>query len=403
MVTINGIPVFDARIDEEGLGMTCVSLVDAPAVLTDFQTFAEKGKRLMYSVQSEEKHTIYGVIMRADFPIYRYDEGRGEFYIVYKADTIRMMAERYLSEYRQSAVTIHHIENAFVGANMVQWFIKDSAKGINPEGFEDIADGSLFAEYHITDENLWNQIKEGTFKGFSLEGYFDLVPETDAEATATIVDKLKGRFKNMSKLTERVKAMMERLLIEMGSMTTDKGVIFWDTDADLQVGDSVFMQDDAQERFPAPAETYRTEDGVEIVVEGGKVTAINVVAVQMEEQTAPAPEAQVETPAETPVETPADPAPEAEPEPQVETPAETPVETPATPEVEENPLEGENTALRAENDAYRTRIAELEARVAELEAMPVATPLHEEEVPSFTAGIKTNDKGLNRLAGILGK
>ena len=32
---------------------------------------------------------------------------------------------------------------------MVQWFLKDGDRGLSPDGFGDIADGSLFAEFHV--------------------------------------------------------------------------------------------------------------------------------------------------------------------------------------------------------------------------------------------------------------
>lgn len=83
MVTINDIPVFDAVIQGEDEGMMRISLVDAPAVMSDFQKFHDDEKPQMFSVENEEKRLVYGVIMRADFPIYRYERKYGEYYIIY--------------------------------------------------------------------------------------------------------------------------------------------------------------------------------------------------------------------------------------------------------------------------------------------------------------------------------
>ena len=62
---------------------------------------------------------------------------------------------------------------------MVQFFIKDSTRGVSPAGFDDIADGSLFAEFHILNDDVWEAVKDGTYKGFSLEGVFDFQPEPE--------------------------------------------------------------------------------------------------------------------------------------------------------------------------------------------------------------------------------
>ena len=51
-------------------------------------------------------------------------------------------------------------------------FIKDTNKGINPAGFDDISDGSLFATFKVRNPKVWEYIKNGTFKGFSIEGLF---------------------------------------------------------------------------------------------------------------------------------------------------------------------------------------------------------------------------------------
>ena len=184
IVTIDGIPVYQATMDGDDTRMLRISLVDDPAVQSDFLKFsAQPPRRQLYSVTDEEKRLVRGVVMRADFPIYRRDERMGEYYIIYKADTIRTMAEKYLVEGRQNDVNLMHEEGSDVdGVQLIQWFLKDAAAGISPEGFDDIADGSLFAEFHIVNDDVWAAVKAGTYKGFSLEGIFDLVPETDADS-----------------------------------------------------------------------------------------------------------------------------------------------------------------------------------------------------------------------------
>ena len=161
--------------------MMKISLVDDPAVMSDFLAFDNHRKMQMYSVTDDARRLVRGVVMRADFPIYRRDDRLGEYYIIYKPETIRLMAEKYLAESRQNDVNVMHSTDVD-GVQMVQYFIKDSARGVNPTGFEDIADGSLFAEFHILNDEVWEAVKDGTYKGFSLEGVFDFIPEPDVAA-----------------------------------------------------------------------------------------------------------------------------------------------------------------------------------------------------------------------------
>ena len=318
IVRIDGIPVYDAVVDGEDTGMLKISLVDAPAVMSDFLAFsAEERKKVtqLYKVADEEKRLVFGVVMRADFPIYRRDkqpDGKDfEYYIIYKADTIRAMAEKYLLESRQNNVNLQHEEGSDVdGVQMVQYFIKDSGKGLAPDGFDDIADGSLFAEFHVENDDVWEDIKAGTYKGFSLEGIFNLVPERDADEVRRIVDELDGKFNEqpiptnkMSKLA-RLKAAITRILAEFGSVTTDKGVLAWDGDEDLKAGDRVYIVDEEGNRTEAEDGEYTTEDQKVIVVADGAVSEIRDPEAEVApegEQEAPAEEeATVEAEAEAP-------------------------------------------------------------------------------------------------------
>ena len=125
IVTIGGIPVYDAIISDAETGMFKISLVDDPAVMSNFQAFDKQHIPQMYAIQDEEKRLVRGVVMRANFPIYRRDERMGEYYIIYKAEQIRIMAEKYLAESRQNDVNLMHHEDSNVdGVQMVQYFIK---------------------------------------------------------------------------------------------------------------------------------------------------------------------------------------------------------------------------------------------------------------------------------------
>ena len=287
IVTIGGIPVYDAIISDEETGMFKISLVDDPAVMSNFQAFDADRKRMLYAIQDEEKRLVRGCIMRADFPIYRRDSKMGEYYIIYKADTIRAMAEKYLLEGRQNDVNLMHEEGSDVdGVQMVQYFIKGD--GIQVDGFDDCADGSLFGEFHVTNDDIWNEIKAGTYKGFSLEGVFDLVPEQDKDDVKAIVDSLDGAFKrlfknykNMSKL-RRLKETLAKLLQEFGNVTTDKGVLSWDGEEDLKEGDLVYVEDSEGNRTPAEDGDYKTDDNKVIVVVDGKVSEIKDAEAEVE-------------------------------------------------------------------------------------------------------------------------
>lgn len=283
MTTIDGIPVYRVLVDDENDGMVRVSLVDDPAVMSDFQAFSRQEPAQLFAVQDEEKRLVRGVVARADFPVLRRNERLGEHFIIFPASTIREMAEKYLTEGRADRVDLMHDREDREGIHLVQWFIKDTAAGVAPAGFDDIADGSLFAEYKIDSDDVWQQIKDGTFKGFSMEVFYTLTPENDLGYVEDAVEDADAMFeriiealssKDMNLNKTNLLRKLGRILASFASVTTDKGVLAWDGDEDLKAGDRVYIEDADGNRAEAADGDYRTEDGKVIVVVDGAVAEI---------------------------------------------------------------------------------------------------------------------------------
>ena len=351
MTEFNGLPLYRAVFPEEADGILRVSLVDRPAVESDFMFFAKAEKVQMYSVTDEEKRLVRGVILRADYPIYRVDPFLGEFYITFGKEEIRELAEKYLYDGRQNRVNIMHERNSDVlGVNLRQIFIKDSANGIAPKGFDDIADGSLFGEYHVTNNEVWEAVKAGTYKGFSVE----------------IVGQIKpNEFSKPKPKNNMIKAIFKKFMVELASVTTDKGILVWDGDEDLKAGDAVYIEEDGQST-PAPDGDYTVEDGKIIKVADGKVAEIVDPKAEVDEEEKPAEEEMAEEPTEE------------------EKPAE---ETPD--------YKADIEALKAEVDKLKADIEALKEGVEKFSKAPAAAPAHEE----FRKG-ELPERGISNAARI---
>lgn len=188
------LPIYEATIEGIEDGIYTISLVDCPAVENDFFYFKKEEKALNFKVENEEKRLILGVIMRADYPIYRISPLGEGYYIRFSKETIEKMAEKMLLESTHNNVNLQHNPNNYVeNVHLREVFIKDIDKGINPKGFENIENGSLFGVYKVENDEVWASIKNGEFKGFSLEGYFSSyeVKEDDETLLSDICDLLK--------------------------------------------------------------------------------------------------------------------------------------------------------------------------------------------------------------------
>lgn len=172
------LPIYQIAITDSIDGMTAISLVDRPAVETDFLCFRAEHPVLHMKVQDSVKHCITGVAILADTPIYRINPDGYEYAVVFTKDCIRQLVEKYSQDGLFNKVNLQHDhEQEIDSALMVEFYIKDVKNGIDPVNFKEAADGSLFVTYKINDEALWDEIINGdTLNGFSIEVTAGLVP-----------------------------------------------------------------------------------------------------------------------------------------------------------------------------------------------------------------------------------
>lgn len=188
MKTINGIPCYIAQITNLEEGILDISLVENPATKQDFVLFSQD--EMAFSVQDPEKRIISGVVMSANVPIYRRSPKNGEYYIIFTPEVIEKMVEKMSLEGKLNNITLNHNGQLVEGVTLVELFTKDSSKGLNPTYLKDVTEGSLIASYKVENEEIWNLVKSGEFKGFSLTGLFSAYLEDEPDELDNILDLL---------------------------------------------------------------------------------------------------------------------------------------------------------------------------------------------------------------------
>ena len=180
-----GLPVYELQINQQegdNAEVSFVALVDQPAIKRDFVAFKEAEK---FQIVSETEHIISGPLMLANQLIYRNSEKFGEHNVMFTADTIKQIAIKFAKKGYQRNVNLMHEEALQVeGVTMFESFIVDKKRGIMPmKGFEDVQDGSWFGSFYVENPQVWQAVKEGKLKGFSVEGMFDYKqPKSEAQA-----------------------------------------------------------------------------------------------------------------------------------------------------------------------------------------------------------------------------
>ena len=171
------LPIYKMTINplDEESGVDYVALVDEPAIQVDWFAFKED-KPFKFKADADRR-IITGALMIADLPIYRNDPKMGEFMVVFDAPTIEQIVQKFFKRNKSNNVNEMH-DTPIEGVFMYESFITDKDRGIlAPKGFKDVPDGSWFGSYKVENDDVWEDfIKTGEFKGFSVEGMFDLQP-----------------------------------------------------------------------------------------------------------------------------------------------------------------------------------------------------------------------------------
>jgi hypothetical protein len=188
------LPVYKLDINEfdEETGIDFVSLVENAAIQKDFLAFSETP--IKFAIQDEEKRIVTGAAMIADLPIYRRDDVRGEYYVVFDKESIFKIAKKWARSNQYNSVNAHHKTPIMNGVSLFESYIIDRERGVMPpKGFEEVADGSWFVSYLIDNDEVWSKVKSGEFKGFSVEGVFDF-PEDQEEQLIEQMKEILSRW-----------------------------------------------------------------------------------------------------------------------------------------------------------------------------------------------------------------
>lgn len=187
------LPIYKLVIkeDDEKSGVNFVALVDEPAIQTDFFYF---NKNFKFAADAERR-IITGPLMIADLPIYRRHAYMGEFYVVFDKTQIERIAMKFMKNgFGDNVNQMHDASRKVDGVYLFESFITDKQRGIQaPTQFGNVPEGSWFGSYKVDNEDVWNNfIKTGEFKGFSVEGAFDMIPyqETLESKILSIIDSI---------------------------------------------------------------------------------------------------------------------------------------------------------------------------------------------------------------------
>lgn len=164
------LPTYEIVIDEfDETGISLISLVEDPAIMVKGMAF--NSNSMMSFKEVGDKQVIVGPALIPDMRIYREDDKFGKYYVVFTAETISKMVEKFNKYGSNRKINIDH-SNMMVDAFIVEdWIVEDTVYDKSRKYGIEVPVGTYMIMVKIEDTKFWNEEVKGNGKfGFSIEG-----------------------------------------------------------------------------------------------------------------------------------------------------------------------------------------------------------------------------------------
>lgn len=160
----------ELTIKDENDGVFAISLVDSPAIEENFIMLSSQEVEL--KILDEEKRIVVGFALVPEKRIYRRVNDK-EFNIFFTKETVAQSSELFMKKLNLNKFTTEH-EKEVKGINVIESWVVEDAKNDKSNIYNLGAKGGEWVVMSkIYNDDIWKDIKEGKFKGYSIEGMYD--------------------------------------------------------------------------------------------------------------------------------------------------------------------------------------------------------------------------------------
>jgi len=164
--------------DNQELAIDAISLVTSPAIESEFVFFGKEKNNLTFAKVDEEKRMLVSPALIPNKQIFRHDPNTdSDYYVYFSKETVRKAAELYLKHNNHHKATYQH-QDRVSGVLTVESWIKEGDSDKSKLYGYDLPNGTWFVKMKIENDELWQEIKSGSLRGLSIEGYFTSKFET---------------------------------------------------------------------------------------------------------------------------------------------------------------------------------------------------------------------------------
>ena len=181
-------------IDEENIkdGIDAISLVKMPAIEENFVALNQH--RIEFKSIDDDKRIIIGLALVPNKLIYRRN-GDYEYNIVFSKETVRKAAELYFKKLKNNNATLEHQEKTDGVSTIESWIVENPKIDKSALYNLNATEGSWVVIMKIDNDEVWKEVKNGTYLGLSVEGYFsdkvEMASITQESKEQELIEKIK--------------------------------------------------------------------------------------------------------------------------------------------------------------------------------------------------------------------
>jgi hypothetical protein len=128
-----------------------------------------------FQISSDEqyKKIVLGPAMIPDQKIFRKDELGNPYYVFFSAETIKMIAEKYMRNKLIDNNDQMHDGKAIKDIHVLESWIKESDNDKSTDyGYGELPVGTWFVSMKVNNDEIWEKVKSKKLNGFSVSGFF---------------------------------------------------------------------------------------------------------------------------------------------------------------------------------------------------------------------------------------
>ena len=169
---LEDLDLYELTLEEENDGVFANSFVEYPAIERNFVAFNKQ--KIEFQSIDEEKRLVAGPLLIPHKKIPRMDDQIGMYNVFFKPETIEKIARKFMKNRYNGEVTVDHEKKVNDVYLTETWIVEQSSKDkSNLYGFT-LPKGTWFGIYDVSgNPKVWEDVKAGKYKGFSIEGVFE--------------------------------------------------------------------------------------------------------------------------------------------------------------------------------------------------------------------------------------